>query len=138
MKPVSMKKRTLLILSCLVSGNALACEKPKLEVPKEETKPVLERFVLSKDEIMQEMKKRGIVSELPGLKMPLVNYGTLAKELKKAGQSEENVVFVVENVKEAFDAYSLEELSKRNLTEILDDMGILERDDISKTGTICM
>ena len=57
MKPVNMKKRTLLILSCLVSGNALACEKPKLEVPKEDTKPVLERFVLSKDEIMQEMKK---------------------------------------------------------------------------------
>ena len=138
MKPVNMKKRTLLILSCLVSGNALACEKPELDVPKEENKPVLERFVLSKDEIMQEMKKRGIVSELPGLKMPLVNYGTLAKELKKAGQTEENVVFVVENVKEAFDVYSLEELSKRNLTEILDDMGILERDDISKTGTICM
>jgi hypothetical protein len=70
--------------------------------------------------------------------MPLVNYGTLAKELKNAGQSDENVIFVVQNVKEAFDVYSLEELSKRNLTDILDEMGILERDAVSKTGTICM
>ncbi|MFT6631936.1 MAG: hypothetical protein ACJAS4_001897 [Bacteriovoracaceae bacterium] len=138
MKPVNMKKKTLLILGCLVSGNALACDNPQVEVPKSETTPVLERQVLSQDEIMQEMKKRGIVSELPGLMMPLVNYGTLAKELKNAGQSDENVIFVVQNVKEAFDVYSLEELSKRNLTDILDEMGILERDAVSKTGTICM
>ena len=70
--------------------------------------------------------------------MPLVNYGTLVKELKKAGQSDESTAFVVENVKEAFDVYSFEDISKRNLTEILDEIGILERSVGSDTGTICM
>lgn len=138
MKPTKMKKKTLIILSCLVTGNALACDKPKVELELSDKKPVLEKLELNQDEIFKEMKRRGIVTELSGLSMPFVNYGVLAKELKKAGQSKENVVFVVENVKEAFEIFSDERLSKRNLTNILDNMGILERDEVSATGTICM
>lgn len=138
MKPTKMKKKTLIILSCLVTGNALACDKPKVELELSDKKPVFEKLELNQDEVFKEMKKRGIVTELPGLSMPFVNYGVLAKELEKAGQSKENVVFVVENVKEAFEIFSDERLSKRNLTNILDNMGILERDEVSATGTICM
>jgi len=133
-----MKKRTLIILSCLVTGNALACDKPKIELELSDKNPVFEKLEFNQDEILKEMKKRGIVTELPGLSKPFVNYGVLAKELKKAGQSKENVVFVVENVKEAFELYTDERLSKRNLTNILDNMGILEKDEVSATGTICM
>jgi len=138
MKTKKMKKRTLIILSCLVTGNALACDKPKIELELSDKNPVFEKLEFNQDEILKEMKKRGIVTELPGLSKPFVNYGVLAKELKKAGQSKENVVFVVENVKEAFELYTDERLSKRNLTNILDNMGILEKDEVSATGTICM
>ena len=138
MKPTKMKKKTLIILSCLVTGNALACDMPSIELELSDKKPILEKLELNQDEILKEMKKRGIVTELPGLTTTFVNYGVLAKELRKAGQSKENVVFVVKNVKEAFEIFSDERLSKRNLTNILDNMGILERDEVSGTGTICM
>ena len=64
MKPRKLKKRTLLILSCLVTGNSLASDFPVLELETGNRNPVIERFILMQDEVMSELKKRGIVSDL--------------------------------------------------------------------------
>jgi hypothetical protein len=132
-----MKKKTLCILSCLISSNGFSQDmdcKPQFSrasCPTEIVKKLQEDFVI------EELKSKGILTTIPGIDMHLVNYGLLAEELVNAGNSKKEAVFVVRNVKAAFDILELNRIKRKNLTEILDSMGVLNRDTISGS-TICM
>lgn len=132
-----MKKKTLCILSCLLTTPAFAHDTDCKTDMCQEFKNSVFTEKEQQDIILEELKSRGIVTNLPGINVPLVNYGVMAEELIKNGKTEKEILFVIKNVKVAFDVLEVNRVKKKTLTEILDSMGILETDARSGS-TICM